>query len=289
MKIFKTYILLIICTNLIACQSIPKEHTSGTDYEGYVNSIDSVPIFFSKKGKNSDLTLLLIHCWGCNSSYWEAQTEYFSKKYHVVTIDLAGHGKSGADRDNYSIRKYAEDVAAVINQSKLHNVILIGQSFGGAIAVEAGIMYPKSIKGIITTNAFVTDQSISENKNIEQALIPFKKNFYKATYPYIKDRFAPYTKKAMVYRIAKDIALAPPEVGLSSLRYYYKWLAHKSNQTKAKLTVPLIQIQSSKYQNNDSADILYIQSSGYYLPQEEPGKFNTALERALEKLYPDTP
>jgi len=294
MKMFRLLILFaIISLNLSSCQIISYKQPGLSDSEGYINSADGVPIFFTRKGKHHDTTLLLIHCWGCNSSYWEAQTSYFSNKYQVVAVDLAGHGKSGAKRNDYTIRQYAEEVTEVIKQLKLKNVILVGQSLGGSVAIETGIMHPKSAKGIITVNTFSVIQSISENKNIEQSLEPFKRNFYKTTFTYIKKRFAPYTKKATVYRIAKDIALAPPEIGLSSLRYYFEWLAHPSNRTKAEQTrtVPLIQIQSSKYLNSDnsSVDTLYIQCSGYYLPQEEPGKFNTGLERAIEQLSAKMP
>lgn len=51
----------------------------------------------------ADPTLVLVHGWMCDQSYWQQQVPVLSKEYGVVTIDLAGHGKSGSDRQDWTI------------------------------------------------------------------------------------------------------------------------------------------------------------------------------------------
>ena len=41
-----------------------------------------------------DTTLLFVHGWGINQTYWDAQVRHFSRKYKVLTFDLPGFGQS---------------------------------------------------------------------------------------------------------------------------------------------------------------------------------------------------
>ena len=69
-------------------------------------------IHYVEEGKG-DLTLLFIHGWCINSSYWSSQIKYFSRQYKVIAIDLPGFGKSTSIRNEWTIEKYGED--AIIN------------------------------------------------------------------------------------------------------------------------------------------------------------------------------
>src|SRR5262245_18062071 len=53
--------------------------------------------------------LVFFHCWSCDSNYWREQVPVFKQKYTVVTVDLAGHGGTGANRSEWSIAKFGQD------------------------------------------------------------------------------------------------------------------------------------------------------------------------------------
>ncbi|MCX6329110.1 MAG: hypothetical protein NTZ85_06295 [Bacteroidia bacterium] len=57
-------------------------------------SSDQVKINFAVRGKSSP-ALAFVHGWSNNRNTWDDQVSYFSQKYKVVTIDLAGFGGSG--------------------------------------------------------------------------------------------------------------------------------------------------------------------------------------------------
>ncbi len=278
--------IVFLCFLLTGCVTAFVENKNVQVSEGYIDSTDGIPIFFTKQGNPNDTSLLFIHCLGCNSKYWEAQSKYFSRKYQIITLDLAGHGLSGTNRHSFTIEKYAEDVASVIRKLGLKKPILVGQSFGGAVAVATAVKLPGRIMGVISINAFGESAQIPKKDNIEDFLKPFNKNYYKAAYPMIKSRFAPYTDKAIIYQISKDIALAPPEIAVNSLRNYFYWMSDKYPIIRTKLSAPLFQMRSIKYSAEPAppGNIIYIDSSGHYLPQEAPEKFNIALERILEQL-----
>jgi alpha-beta hydrolase superfamily lysophospholipase len=43
-------------------------------------------------------TLLFVHGWCINKSYFNQQAKYFNNKYRVITMDLPGYGQSGKNR-----------------------------------------------------------------------------------------------------------------------------------------------------------------------------------------------
>jgi len=286
-----SYNLIFLCLiSFISagCSSLGPDNLNNSPSKGYIYSTDGNPIYYIRNGQNhKNATLLFIHCWGCNRGYWSQQIDYFSKKYQSVALDLIGHGLSGSERNKFTIEHYAKDIDSAIKQLNLQNVILIGQSFGGAIAVETAVQFSDKIKGIISINAFGEAAPISDKKEIKNFLKPFQENYYQKSFKFTKSRFAAYTDKSIIYKISKDIALAPSDIALDSLKNYLFWITDKYNNAVKKLTVPLIQIQSIKFNHNqthNSNKIIFVESSGYYLPQEAPGKLNLALEKAINKI-----
>ncbi|GIR83279.1 MAG: hypothetical protein CM15mP84_10270 [Cellvibrionales bacterium] len=49
----------------------------------------------------------------------------------------AGHGDSGANREEWSMANFGADVAAVAHALQLEDIILVGHSMGGQVALEA--------------------------------------------------------------------------------------------------------------------------------------------------------
>lgn len=284
-KSTKTFVILLSFF-LISCQSNPIKINTLLAQEGYVDSADNVPIYYAKTESKNGYTLLFIHGLGCNSNYWKAQKEYFSKNHQVVTVDLAGHGLSDSDRNNFTINQFANDIVAVIDELQLTNVVLIGQSIGSAAAIESTLIRPDKVIANIAVNSFDSNKQWPKASEIEATMHPYKENFYKTIYPQIKDKFAPYTDKALIYKIAKDIALTPPDIGISSLENMFLWMANDYTNSRSKLTVPLIHINSLPNSKIDTKQNIFIpiKTSAYFLPLEAPNKFNQALELALEKI-----
>ena len=101
---------------------------------------NQVEINYFKQGKG-DTTLMFLHGWCINGTYWKNQLEYFSKNFSVYAIDLPGFGKQKADRTNWNIVEYAHDVAAFIDTLglKLKNVVIIGHSMADEIMLQIAL------------------------------------------------------------------------------------------------------------------------------------------------------
>jgi pimeloyl-ACP methyl ester carboxylesterase len=96
-------------------------------------------------------TLLFIHGYGAASHYWRELEEHFAGRYNTVALDLKGFGYSAKPKDgNYRVRDQADLVQAFIQAKNLSNVILVGHSLGGAVALLTSFQLPpEKVKGLI--------------------------------------------------------------------------------------------------------------------------------------------
>jgi pimeloyl-ACP methyl ester carboxylesterase len=95
--------------------------------------------------------VLMIHGNSLSAkSYVKQLDSALGKKFHLFALDLPGHGDSlrAIDaRNSYSLPGYAEVILALIDNLNLSNLVLVGHSLGGHIALELSEMIPE-IKGI---------------------------------------------------------------------------------------------------------------------------------------------
>ncbi|RAK57939.1 alpha/beta fold hydrolase [Phenylobacterium deserti] len=76
--------------------------------------------------------LVFLHGWGLERGIWWEARQRLSRRFRVVTYDLAGLGKSKQPADGkYSIERFADDLRAVVEQQAPRKVVLVGHSIGG--------------------------------------------------------------------------------------------------------------------------------------------------------------
>lgn len=101
------------------------------------------------KSKTPKGDIFFIHGYAVNSSYHH----YFSDKltdYNYYAVEHAGHGITPLkDKKQLSPYSFALETAELIKKLKLKNIILIGHSMGGGIAVMVSQMIPELIKKMV--------------------------------------------------------------------------------------------------------------------------------------------
>ncbi len=76
-------------------------------------------------------------------------------RYRVLSLDLRGRGQSGRDPDwrNYHPATYISDTWSLLDQLGIANVILIGTSLGGLLAMIMASQQPQRIRAVILNDA----------------------------------------------------------------------------------------------------------------------------------------
>ena len=258
-------------------------------------SFDKIPIIYQKAG-SGEQAIVFVHCWSCDRSYWTNQIDYFSKKYKVIAIDLAGHGESGIGRVDlpdgkagWTIENYGKDVKAVIDKEKINNVILIGHSMGGPVVLAAAELLGNKVKALITIDTFQDIEQKFTQEQLDGFYKSFEEDFVTATKEFVKGMFPENADSILVNMIAEDMSSAPPNIALASFRSLFKF-DEAANFDKINLRVRFI--NSAKYPTNLEAakrhikdfDLKIIEGVGHFPMLEKTDEFNKVLEETINNL-----
>lgn len=115
-------------------------------------TLDDVPLHTDVYGepKTNDETLVFVHGGWLSGSMWGPQIEHFTDDYRVVTVDLRGHGETGAtDERDYTIDLFAEDLRRCLSELDVDQPILCGLSLGGLVAQTFATTYPDELSGLV--------------------------------------------------------------------------------------------------------------------------------------------
>lgn len=94
--------------------------------------------------------LILLHGIARVAHTFDRLVPHFTANYRVIAIDLRGHGDSAWDpQRSYVVEDYVRDIAALIAQLQLHNIVLWGNSTGGRVAQMIAGQHPELVTAVI--------------------------------------------------------------------------------------------------------------------------------------------
>ncbi|MEQ8517284.1 MAG: alpha/beta hydrolase [Chromatocurvus sp.] len=250
-------------------------------------SQDGTRIEYAAAG-TGEPTLVFIHGWNCDRSYWSAQMQHFAADYRVVAADLAGHGASGLGRQDYTMAGFGQDVAAAVTGDS--PVILIGHSMGAPVMLEAARLLGDRVLGMVAVDSLhqVTD-SVPDSSAIEAQVAPLIADYETTARPFILNMFVEDTDPALRDEITRDMLAANQDVSISAVRGL---MAMNYAKVLADLHVPLVLINSTQRPTDMAAlNALYPGSRletmagvGHFLMMEKPAAFNAILEDVIASM-----
>ncbi|MEQ4537791.1 MAG: alpha/beta hydrolase [Billgrantia sp.] len=252
-------------------------------------SADGVPIAYEVHG-SGEPTLVFIHGWSCDGRYWRGQVPYFSQQHRVVTIDLAGHGHSGLEREDFTMPAFGEDVKAVLEELDVEQALLIGHSMGGTVAVEAARLMPERVIGIVGVDTFHHVAPQMSQSDLEQMLTPMQEDFANAARHFVSTMFIEETNPALPDWIIRDMTAAVPDVALSAFEDMgTRHIDGEAAQHFEELTVPVVAINADLWPTDVEAnrqllpefDAVIVEGSDHFLHMAKPAEFNRELDRVI--------
>ncbi len=206
-------------------------------------------------------SLLFLHGTGCDSRDWKSVIEHLPRHQRCITLDFRGHGQSSIPTEPFKLTNLADDVLHLINLLGIQEVILVGHSLGGMVAMEvakrssclAGLVLLEgwtslsSAGSAFDTGRFYGSLSQVEIKNVqrkaEETRNRFKPNVWEGFWTSVKDFDAySYLEKACIpiYEVFGGMG--------------------KNESTEQKLRIP----------SNPNIQLIWVSNVGHYLPHECP-------------------
>lgn len=103
--------------------------------------------------EGSGKPMVLLHGNGEDGSYFKKQIRHFAKNYHVYAVDTRGHGGSPRGTGPFTLKRFAADLKEFLDGKELRDIILLGFSDGGNIALIFALMYPGYVGQLVLNGA----------------------------------------------------------------------------------------------------------------------------------------
>ncbi len=95
-------------------------------------------------------TFVFIHGFGGQAMQWEYQLLKFALKNRVIALDMRGHGLSDKPSTGYDMPRIQLDLETALDLLKVSTpIVLVGHSFGGAIATDFALNHPERVERLI--------------------------------------------------------------------------------------------------------------------------------------------
>lgn len=110
--------------------------------------VNGARLHYEEQGQGAE-TIVFAHGLLWSGRMFRAQVAALSERYHCVTFDFRGQGKSAVTADGYDMDTLADDAAALITTLGLAPCQFAGLSMGGFIGMRLAARRPELLRSLI--------------------------------------------------------------------------------------------------------------------------------------------
>jgi pimeloyl-ACP methyl ester carboxylesterase len=261
--------------------------------EGKARSADGTEIVYDTRGKG-ELALVFVHGWCGDRSFWKEQLDVFAEKRRVVALDLAGHGASGKDREEWSMDAFAGDVEAVMKAADVKRAILVGHSMGGPVSLLAAKRMPDRVAAVVGVDTIHNVEFRWPEEQTKQFLAMFDADFEGTTRMFMEGMLPADADPALAKYIMDKVLGADRKMATGVMRALTAFDS-KAALAGAKVPVRCINAAPGTLQfamptavdvnrKHGDFDVVLIEGVGHFPMLEKPKQFNEKLGEQLKKL-----
>jgi len=254
-------------------------------------SADGTAINYYEHGKER-VVLIFVHGWSCDASYWREQVEYFKGKYHVVLIDLAGHGRSGSERENYTMEAFGQDVFAVVKSVGAEKVILIGHSMGALVIAHAARLMPEKVIGLVAVDDLQNVEYPLGEEQFKEMTTPLKEDFKQGVRGFVTGMLRSDKSKVNEW-VINDMSSADPRIALNAMNGSLSgYMTGDVSRLFDELDVRVVAVNSDLWPTDVVANrrhikdfkLIVLAGLDHFMMLKAPERFNPALEQAVKLI-----
>jgi pimeloyl-ACP methyl ester carboxylesterase len=246
-----------------------------------------VPYVVSGAG---DTTVVLVHCWMCERSFWDAQIPALRDTYRVIALDLPGHGEGGDTRETWTLAGYGEDVAGLIEHLGLDRVVLVGHSMGGPVALRAAALAGGRVVGIVAVDTLHDADFDFAQPMVEQMVAAFQNDFRGVCTNFVEQMFVEEDVDEIVDEVRRVGCKESNAEAGKALMQDFATLDFPTLFREAGVPIRAInaaapnptQIETNRQYSD--FDAVLMEEVGHYLHMTRPEEFNGLLLQTLEQM-----
>ncbi len=125
----------------------------------------------------SGVPLVFLHAFPLDRSLWDAQKTPFSKNFQFISLDFPGSGASPLPPEPPTLRYYAEQVKATLDELGItEKAVVTGLSMGGYALFELYRLMPERIRALVFISTRATPDSEAAKKKRAEGVENVRKN-----------------------------------------------------------------------------------------------------------------
>ena len=112
-------------------------------------------------GGPSDRTVVFLHGLVMDnmSSWYFTAANPMAERAEVLLYDLRGHGRTQRSESGYTVPEMVEDLAALLDACEVDRPVhLVGNSFGGLLAIAFALAHPERAASLVLVDAHISDE-----------------------------------------------------------------------------------------------------------------------------------
>lgn len=160
-RIFQGVGLLIVLALVVIAVSVVRFDKAKDELAKYaaapsqfISLADGAVAHVRDQGNREGPVLVLIHGSNASLHTWEPWVALLGAKYRIVTMDMPGHGLTGAvPGDDYSRTGMVTFTHEVLQKLGLTHYAIGGNSMGGGVAAQYAEDYPREVTALILVDA----------------------------------------------------------------------------------------------------------------------------------------
>ena len=110
--------------------------------------VNGVSLYYEEHGTGEPIVCL--HGAGSSAAVWSKAVADLAKHGRTIAYDRRGHSRSERPEPYVTnVQEQADDAAALIDALDAAPAIVIGRSYGGAVAIDLALRYPDRVRALV--------------------------------------------------------------------------------------------------------------------------------------------
>jgi len=228
-------------------------------------------------------TLLFLHGWRSEGSVWNSTISALEKQgLNAYAIDFPGFGHSAISREAYTIKDFSQTIAEFINKLELHNVQVVGHSFGGRVGIKLAASYP----GLVEKLVLVDSAGFASDKN-KKSLLAFAAKIVK---PLFKPQIMQGLRKSIYRYMGAEDYVETPELQATFVNVINEDLTEDMKKIQAPTLIISgandkdipISFGEKMHSLIPHSKFVILNSAGHFSFLDNPQEFKVQLENFLK-------
>lgn len=275
------------------------------DYQDGWIVLDGLRFHYTEWGSPAKPTLLMLHGLNVQCHTWDPFAQRLAKDYHVLCLDLRGHGDSDWARTGYRVRQFANDVHKFIDAMGTGPLHLVGHSNGVRVGIAVAGERPEMVRSLALSDAgpanspsgavamrdFITETTNLRGFRNEDEARAFYLGYHPEWQPefidlHVRHQLRKNWAGKLVPKADPDLQWITGSISLPDVKYLWKMAARLTMPTQLMVgrtsNVLDAEVVDKMLATMPNARVAWF-DAGHYFLREKPEEFLTVLGGFLKE------